>query len=137
MLQNYSVAVQPADNRYNHSVSVPDVPSCYATGDTLIEALANAKGAIQEHLADLASRGELPPVATSPESHFNNPKYQGFWFGVIEIDTSPFMGRSSKINVSLPDHLTQQIDAAVRDNSEYQGRSHFLQRAAQKLLGAG
>ena len=47
-------------------VSVPDVPGCFSAGETIDEALHNAKEAISDHLKVLADEGRLlQPIPNS------------------------------------------------------------------------
>ena len=54
----------PEDGRY--SVEVPALPGCVTEGDTLEEALTNARDAIQLYLEDLQACGEPIPEETAP-----------------------------------------------------------------------
>lgn len=126
----YPVAIEPGDDHTSFGVAVPDVPSCYSAGDTLDEALENVKEAIELHFEALADMGELPPLASTIKEHFDNPEYAGWVWALVDIDTEPFMGKASKINVTLPDLLAHKIDALVGGSHSYKSRSHFLQVAA-------
>ena len=56
----------PEDGRY--SVEVPALPGCVTEGDTLEEAVKNARDAIQLYLEDVQACGEpIPEEATPPE----------------------------------------------------------------------
>ncbi len=47
-------------------MSVPALPGCYTQGDTLEEALANARDAVRLYLEDLAAEGEPVPEEQAP-----------------------------------------------------------------------
>ena len=49
----YVVAVEKGDKKHAYGVVVPDLPGCFSAGDTLDEALVNAKEAILLHLDGL------------------------------------------------------------------------------------
>jgi metal-responsive CopG/Arc/MetJ family transcriptional regulator len=51
-------------------------------------------------------------------------------WALVDIDIEPYMGKASKINVTLPNLLTKKIDDLVQSNPMYKSRSHFLQVAA-------
>ncbi len=63
MSREYSFTIilhpQPEDGGY--SVTVPALPGCYAQGDTIEEAIARAKEAIQLHIEGLVEDGEPIP----------------------------------------------------------------------------
>lgn len=54
----------PADGGY--TVQVPALPGCNTQGDTIEEAISNAREAIAVYLADLEASGEPIPNETVP-----------------------------------------------------------------------
>lgn len=130
----YPVAIEPGTDSSVFGVVFPDVPGCFSAGDSMDEALENAKEALLLHLEELANDGQLPPVASSVSERFGDPEYAGWVWALVDVDVTPFMGKASKINVTLPDLLTLKIDAVVGENKAYKSRSHFLQVAASNEL---
>ena len=57
---NYSVILEP-DPDGGYVVVVPAFPGCYTQGETVDEALANAREAIELTIEDLEARGEVVP----------------------------------------------------------------------------
>ena len=72
----------------------------------------------------MAEYGEPIPRATSIEKQRGNFP-QAIW-GIIDIDITPYLGKSHKINVTLPELLIQQIDDRVSKSEEYKTRSGFI-----------
>ena len=130
----YSVVVELGTNDIEYGVIVPDLKGCFSSGDTFEEALINAKEAISFHLEGLAENGQLPPVAKSVDEYMSNPDYNGWVWGMVDIDVMPYLGSSSKINVTLPDLVTKQIDDIVKTTEQFKSRSHFLQQAAKAQI---
>ncbi|MCH8536246.1 MAG: type II toxin-antitoxin system HicB family antitoxin [Alkalimonas sp.] len=126
----YPIAIEKGDENNAFGVVVPDVPGCFSAGDNFEEALVNAKEAIEVHFEALAEEGGIPPTAASIENYINLSEYQGWVWALVDIDLEPYMGKSSKINVTLPNLLTKKIDDFVKANPNYKSRSHFLQLAA-------
>ncbi|MDH5929552.1 type II toxin-antitoxin system HicB family antitoxin [Vibrio lentus] len=58
----YPIAIETGDKDFAYGVVFPDLPNCFSAGDTLDEALSNAKEAVDFYLEDLAVRGKLPPI---------------------------------------------------------------------------
>jgi len=56
---------------------------------------------------------------------------------VIDIDILPYMGKSHKINVTLPELLIKQIDDRVSKSEKYKTRSGFIAIACSILLQKG
>ncbi|MFP3374822.1 MULTISPECIES: type II toxin-antitoxin system HicB family antitoxin, partial [Gammaproteobacteria] len=42
----YPIAIEAGDHEHAYGVIVPDLPGCFSAGDTLDEAIKNAKEAI-------------------------------------------------------------------------------------------
>lgn len=122
------------DNGVSYGVIVPDVPGCFSAGDTFDEALEMAEEAIFSHLELLLEDGEDIPIASSISVHKDNPDYvDGVWT-VVNIDITPLLGKSEKINVTLPHLLITKIDKMVAANPKYKSRSGFLAEASKKML---
>lgn len=128
----YPVAIVIGDSDHAYGVVFPDMVGCFSAGDTLEEALSNAKEAAEMYLEDLAERCELPPKASELAALQKNEEYNGFAWAVIEIDLVPYLGESAKINVTLPNLVTKKIDDLIKVHPEYKNRSHFLQVAAMR-----
>lgn len=133
----YPIAIEPGDHTHAFGVVVPDVPGCFSAGDTLDEALANAREAIEFHLEGLADDEAEIPVAKSVAYHQPNPEFAGWIWAVVDIDVTRYMGKAEKINVTLPSSLIRRIDDFVAHHPEYRSRSGFLaQTALDRLLQA-
>lgn len=131
----YPIAIEPGDDTGAWGVVVPDIQGCFSAGDTLDEAIANAKEAIEAHLETLAEKfGKEPPTATSVQHWAESGEYVGWIWGVVEVDTSKYMGSTERYNVTLPSRLVAKIDDAVAKGSVYRSRSAFLAAGAEALL---
>lgn len=128
----YPIAIEPGDETHAFGVIVPDIPGCFSAGDTLEEAYENAKQAIVFHLEGLIEDGEEIPQPTSIDNHRHNPDFTdyGMFFGIVEVDLSHLMGKTEKINVTLPSRLIRRIDAFVAEHPQYKSRSGFLAKVA-------
>ncbi len=123
----YAVVVHHDDGSA-YGVSVPDLPGCFSAGDTFDEALDNVIEAIELHLEGMAEEGMDIPVAEPIEAHLDDPDYAGGTWGFVEIDLTPYLGKTEKINVTLPSAVIRKIDA------KHKNRSRFLAEAALKAL---
>ena len=50
MHMRYPIAIEPGDNQHAFGVVVPDLPGCFSAGDSLDEAMAQARETILLHL---------------------------------------------------------------------------------------
>ncbi|WP_219703249.1 type II toxin-antitoxin system HicB family antitoxin [Marinomonas lutimaris] len=122
------------DNGVSYGVTVPDVPGCFSAGDTFDEALEMAEEAIFSHLELLFEEGEDIPTASPISVHKDNPDYADGVWAVVNVDITPLLGKSEKINVTLPHLLITKIDKMVAANPKYKSRSGFLAEASKRVL---
>lgn len=113
---------------------MPDVVGYFSAGDTFDEALEMVEEAIFSHLELMLEDGEEIPVANPISIHKDNPDYAGGVWAVIDVDITPLLGKSKKINVTLPHLLITKIDKMVAANPKYKSRSGFLAEASKKVL---
>lgn len=66
MTRRYTVLLQPDPEEGGYTVTVPALPGCVTEGDTLEEALENARDAIETLLSYLEEKGRPIPQETSP-----------------------------------------------------------------------
>ncbi len=67
-MKRYTVLLIPDPEEGGYTVRVPVLPGCITEGDTLTEALENAKEAITVYLEALEARGDPIPIeAAAPE----------------------------------------------------------------------
>jgi predicted RNase H-like HicB family nuclease len=131
----YPIAIEPGDEHHAFGVIVPDIPGCFSAGDTLDEALHNVHEAIDGHLSLLSDDQSSIPMASSIQAHVNNPDYAGFIWAVVDIDITRYLGKSTKLNITLPASLIRRIDECVATHPEFKSRSGFLASTAlEKLL---
>ena len=121
------------DDGTAYGVTVPDISGCFSAGETVDDALENTQVAIAGHLELLAEDGQVAPVATDITTHQGNPDYaDGIW-AYVEVDITPFLGKSEKVNVTLPAFLIRKIDEAV-SAGKGKSRSAFLADSAMRAL---
>ncbi|OAJ33177.1 hypothetical protein A0O36_02629 [Piscirickettsiaceae bacterium NZ-RLO1] len=123
------------DEDSDYGVVVPDLPGCITAGSTYEEALSMASKAVDGHISCLVDEGYTLPVASTIDQYVNHKEYKGGILALIEVDISPYLGKSKKINVTLPGRLIKYIDDLVKDNPAYKDRSSFLAKSAMKELG--
>lgn len=129
----FSIAIEPGDETHAFGVVVPDLPGCFSAGDTLAEAYAHAKDAIEAHLAVLIDEGMNTPAPRPLSEHRSNSDYADWLWGVVEVADIPAMKKTVRLNISLPEGLLRDIDEHA--NSMHLTRSGFLAQAALKAMG--
>jgi predicted RNase H-like HicB family nuclease len=124
----YPVAIESGDAKHSFGVVVPDLPGCFSAGDTLDEALTNAREAILLHLEGLLDDGKGFPAPTPIELHKNKRSFRGWTWAVVEVDASELGDKAARINITLPQRILRAVDAYARKQGET--RSGFIARAA-------
>jgi len=130
----FPVAIEMGNEEQAFGVVVPDLPGCFSAGDTLDEAIKNAQEVIAFHLEGLVEENEEIPTAKDLSAYINDPEYKGFGWYLLDIDISKYMGKTEKVNVSLPSRLIHIIDELVAKDPKFKSRSSFLAAGAEKLL---
>ena len=118
-----------------YGVTIPDIPGCYSHGDTIDEAMKNARAAIHSHIETLLELGETADINSSDiEELRNNATYAGGVWALVNIDMSLLDTRTERINISFPRFLLKKIDSYAAQRHET--RSGFLARAALNTIAA-
>lgn len=130
----YPIAIEAGDDKHAYGVTVPDLPGCFSAGETLEEAITNAKEAITGHIELLIELGQDIPAVSSVGKLAKNPEFAGYTWALVEVDVIRLLGGSEKINVTLPKSLIDRIDRWVATHPEFKSRSGFLAQAALERI---
>lgn len=65
-MRKYTIVLLPDSEEQAFTVLVPELPGCITQGETVDEALANAREAIEGHLEALAATGQEIPEEVAP-----------------------------------------------------------------------
>ncbi|WP_068607786.1 type II toxin-antitoxin system HicB family antitoxin, partial [Pseudomonas sp. BIOMIG1N] len=103
-------------------------------GDTFESAYSAAIEIAHVMLEELARAGQAIPLPSPTSKHRVNPDFAGMGWGMLDIDITPYLGKTEKVNVTLPGYVIQQIDRFVREHN-IKSRSSFLADAALEKLG--
>jgi hypothetical protein len=53
-------------------------------------------------------------------------QHENVIWAILDIDIIPYLGKSQKINVTLPELLIKKIDARVNKSADHKTRSGFI-----------
>lgn len=114
-------------------VTVPDIPGCHSWGDTIDEAIKNAKEAIYGHIGTLLEFGEQADFKASAIQDLRNQEEfaEAIW-AMVDVDLSELDPTPERVNVSIPRFVLRRIDSYTK--SHHETRSGFLARAAMHAL---
>ena len=124
----YPIAIESGDETHAYGVMVPDLPGCFSAGDSLDEAIANAKEAIELWLETVIEDGEPIPEAAPIAKHQADPEFTGWIWALVEVDLSKLSGKAKRVNITLPERVLAAIDQAASRCGD--SRSGFLAKAA-------
>ena len=127
----YPIFIHKEENS-DYGVIVPDLPGCFSAGGTIEEAVHNAHEAIECHLEGLLLDNEPIPFKKTIEQHIDDPDLRDGVLAVVEIDISKLSGKTTRINVSVPERFLKQIDEYTHQHGG--NRSGFLVDAAMNLM---
>lgn len=117
------------DTNSAYGATFPDLPGVHTAADDL----ANLPAMAQEAVEAMYEGESDIPEATEIGEWKDSPEYaEGFWM-LVEIDLSKINTKPVRINVSLPENLLHEIDAAAK--AQHLTRSSFLAQAAMKAMG--
>lgn len=131
----YAIIFNKEQNEALYHVVVPDLPGCSLTVETIDLGLEKISQSIKSHLEILAEYGERIPSAVTIEklrteyALANQHTYTHAFWAIVDIDITAYLGKSHKINVTLPELLIKQIDERVNKSSAYKTRSGFIASA--------
>ncbi|WDE14245.1 type II toxin-antitoxin system HicB family antitoxin [Thalassomonas haliotis] len=134
----YPVKLEKEITADHYQITVPDLPGCQAKAKTIDEGLTKIEQAIASHMSILAEYGEAIPTPHPVDYYVNQTGQSGqnsstIW-AITKIDISPYLGKSHKINVTLPELLIKKIDHQVAQSPAYKTRSGFIASACLSEL---
>lgn len=129
----YPIAIEWGDDLTATGIVFPDIPGAISAGDTPEEAYDNAIEAAHIVLQDMLERGEPIPRPGRINEHRNNPDFEGWGWGMINLDLTPYLGKTEKVTVTLPGMVVRQIDEYVMLHG-IKSRSAFLSDAALEKI---
>lgn len=124
----YPVAIEAGDAEHAWGVTVPDLPGCFSAGDTIEEALDNAKEAILLHVEGMLDDGQSVTEAGSIEQYQKKREFKNRVWALVEVDLSELEDTIERVNITLPRRVLHKLDAAARAAGE--SRSGYIAHLA-------
>jgi len=84
----YPIAIETGDAKHAFGAVVPDLPGCFSAGDTLDDALTNAREAILLHLEGLLDDGKAFPAPTPIQQLQKKRSYHGWTWAVVDATSA-------------------------------------------------
>jgi predicted RNase H-like HicB family nuclease len=125
---HYPIAIETGTATHAYGVVVPDLPGCFSAGDSLDEAVANAKQAIELWLEVAIDDGLPIPEPKSLETHQREREFKGWTWALVTVDVASLSDKAERINITLPSRVLRRIDQAAKAAGE--SRSGYIARRA-------
>lgn len=130
----FFIAIEPGNETTAWGVAVPDLPGCYSAGDTMDEAMENAREAIDQFVEILIEDGMDIPAARTLETLQADSEYKSWVWAVVDVPVEKYLGPAEKINITVPKLVLARIDQYAKSHGL--SRSGFLVEAAQTAMHA-
>lgn len=111
----------------------PDVPGCYANGETLDAVLAAAARALRFHLDTLEDEGVCLPAARTLQQVIEDEALaedRSDAYAVLPVRPLAKAGRPKRVNINVDEFALRRIDRAAEEAGL--SRSRFLVESALK-----
>ncbi|MDZ7852021.1 MAG: type II toxin-antitoxin system HicB family antitoxin [Halomonas sp.] len=115
----YPIAIEWGDEHTATGILFPDIPGAITAGDTVEQAYEMAVEVAHIQLEERAAAGEAIPMPGDIAEHRQNPDFAGWGWGLVEIDITPYLGKTEKVNVTLPGRV-READRSIRDPTRHQ-----------------
>jgi predicted RNase H-like HicB family nuclease len=120
----YPIILHTDDER-QFGVTVPDLTGCFSQGDTVENAVENAREAILFHAAEMLSANQPIP---QPSEFVDLAEFHGASGKVLiafaDVDLESITGPSRRINITIREASLQIID--IRARARGMNRSQYL-----------
>ena len=99
------------DEHTGYGVTVPDLPGCFSYGETVEEAVANAKEAAYFHIDGMIEDGMFDDLKASNIQDLQSQEdfKDAVWL-LLEIDPAKISQQQTRFNVSWPQYLLDRVD---------------------------
>lgn len=125
---HYPIAIETGTGTEAYGVIVPDLPGCFSAGDTLDEAMDNAKEAIELWLEVAIDDGMAIPEPSPLAELQRKREFKGWTWALITVDLASLSDKAERINITLPSRVLRRIDQAAKEAGE--SRSGYIARRA-------
>lgn len=133
MVMQYPIAIEWGDETTATGIVFPDIPGAISAGDTVAQAYEMAVEVAHIQLKELAEQGQPIPMPSRIEDLKKKTEYAGWGWGIVDIDITPYLGKTEKVNVTLPGVVIRKIDDYVALHG-LKSRSAFLASVALEKL---
>lgn len=114
----------------------PDIEKCVFSGDTLEDAVFNAREAFTRHARILVAKEGVLSAPKPPVDYLDNISItqNNGYLTFIEIDPSKYETKAIKFDLVMSGSLLNAMDKYIETNGQYKSRSVFLSELVRKEI---
>ncbi len=119
------------DEDTGYGVTIPDIPGCFAYGDTQEEAILNIQETVElyYHGEDVSE----PPAPSQMEDLLNSDLYtRDSFLYLADIDFAFIAPKTQRVNITVPEYKLVRIDRAAKVRGI--SRSAFFVDSAERHI---
>lgn len=90
-------------------VTIPDIPTLKVQGNTMTEAVSNARMAVFDYMHQCVQADSPLPTPSVVGSHLDNSKYAGYIWAIVHIELARVTGDDTELTIRLPARLMSQV----------------------------
>jgi predicted RNase H-like HicB family nuclease len=124
----YPVVIEIGTADTAFGVVVPDLPGCFAAGETLDQAMFNAEQAIALWIDAALDAGDAIPPPSTLDTIRRRKDFRGWTFGLVSVDPAALDDSIERVNITLPRRVLRRLDLRAKASGE--SRSGFIARLA-------
>ena len=96
----YPIVIELGDEKTACDVRIPDL-DVFTAADTFEDCYAVAVEAAKIELDNMARNDRKIPTPSKVEDIVKNPEYKGFHVGLVDIDITPYLGKTDRLTITL------------------------------------
>ena len=127
----YPIAIEPGDDKHAYGIVVPDLPGCFSGGDTLDEAMDNAREAIELWLETVIDDGGAVPEPRPLAEHQKKKEFKGWVWAVVAVDLATRRCAHKRRQRAKPNQ--KSVSAARRKKTARRVRAAVTERVGAYL----
>jgi len=132
MLRNYTMLLHGVDEGGEIGISFPDFPGCISAGADMVEAMQNAKYALELHLECMVEDGDDIPLKSNQNEVKDWIKEceESVYPSLIEIEVPE--SKVHRYNISMDQLIINKVDRWAKEHGK--NRSQVLAEAAVEYI---
>ena len=117
----YPILIEEGSDTKAWGVVVPDLPGCFSAGDSLDEAVENAKQAAAAWIDTALDHGMPLPPPSSLDHIRKLDGYQGWPLMLLDLSDDLASDVIERVNITLPRRVLLRLDTLAKARNQTRG----------------